>query len=142
VANGYFSYVFDHGKMKNLTLGTGITVSTGTPITELGAHPIYSNGGEIPIGGRGALGRTPTTGNVNFHADYLWSMTERFKLRFGTDLFNIANTKRILLLDQRDSLQFGVPDADFLKPTVQTIGLNADGIQSPFNARIFARIEF
>ena len=83
-----------------------------------------------------------TTGNVNFHADYLWSMTERFKFRFGTDLFNIANTKRILLFNQLDSLQFGVPNADFLKPTVQTIGLNADGIQSPFNARIFARLEF
>jgi Carboxypeptidase regulatory-like domain/TonB-dependent Receptor Plug Domain len=142
VANGYFSYVFDHGKMKNLTLGTGVTVSTGTPVTELGAHPIYSNGGEIPIGGRGALGRTPTTGSVSFHADYLWNMTERFKFRFGTDLFNVANTKRILLFNQLDSLQFGVPNADFLKPTVQTIGLNADGIQAPFNARIFARLEF
>ena len=37
MANGYFSYVFDHGMMKNLTLGTGITVSTGTPINDL-AH--------------------------------------------------------------------------------------------------------
>jgi hypothetical protein len=142
VANGYFSYVFDHGKMRNLTLGTGVTVSTGTPITELGSHPVYLNSGEIPIGGRGALGRTPTTGFVNFHADYLWNMTERFKLRFGTDLFNIANTKRILFINQTDSLQFGVPNADFLKPTVQTTALAADGIQAPFNARIFARIEF
>ncbi|MGH9713897.1 MAG: carboxypeptidase regulatory-like domain-containing protein [Candidatus Acidiferrales bacterium] len=142
VANGYFSYVFDHGMLKNLTLGTGVTVSTGTPITELGSHPVYLNSGEIPIGGRGALGRTPTTGFVNFHADYLWSMTERFKLRLGTDLFNIANTKRILFINQTDSLQFGVPNADFLKPGVQTTALAADGIQSPFNARIFARIEF
>jgi len=142
VANGYFSYVFDHGKMRNLTLGTGVTVSTGTPITELGSHPVYLNSGEIPIGGRGALGRTPTTGFVNFHADYLWNMTERFKLRFGTDLFNIANTKRILFINQTDSLQFGVPNADFLKPGVQTTALAADGIQAPFNARIFARIEF
>jgi len=142
VANGYFSYVFDHGMLKNLTLGTGISVQTGTPITELGSHPVYLNSGEIPIGGRGALGRTPTTGFVNFHADYLWNMTERFKLRFGTDLFNIANTKRILFINQTDSLQFGVPNGDFLKPTVQTTALAADGIQAPFNARIFARIEF
>jgi hypothetical protein len=142
VANGYFSYVFDHGMLRNLTLGTGVTISTGTPITELGSHPVYLNAGEIPIGGRGALGRTPTTGFVNFHADYLWSMTERFKLRFGTDLFNIANTKRILFINQTDSLQFGVPNADFLKPGVVTTGLAADGIQSPFNARIFARLEF
>jgi hypothetical protein len=142
VANGYFSYVFDHGKLRNLTLGTGVSIQTGTPVTELGSHPIYLNAGEIPIGGRGALGRTPTTGFVNFHADYLWNMTERFKLRFGTDLFNIANTKRILFFNQTDSLQFGVPNADFLKPGVQTTALAADGIQAPFNARIFARIEF
>ena len=142
VANGYFSYVFDHGMLKNLTLGTGVSIQTGTPVTELGSHPIYLNSGEIPIGGRGALGRTPTTGFVNFHADYLWNMTERFKLRFGTDLFNIANTKRILFFNQNDSLQFGVPNGDFLKPTVQTTALAADGIQAPFNARIFARIEF
>ena len=142
VANGYFSYVFDHGMLKNLTLGTGVSVQTGTPITELAAHPVYLNAGEIPIGGRGALGRTPTTGTVNFHADYLWNMTERFKLRFGTDMFNVANTKRILFINQDIDLSFGTPNADFQKPTVQTTALAADGIQSPFNARVFARIEF
>ena len=144
VANGYFSYVFDHGMMKNLTLGTGVTVQTGTPITELAAHPVYLNSGEIPIGGRGALGRTPTTGTVNFHTDYLWSMTERFHLRFGADLFNVANTKRVEYINQNIDLQFGVPNADFQKPR-NILGSNAyqaNGIQAPFNARLFARLEF
>jgi hypothetical protein len=146
VANGYFSYVFDHGMLKNLTLGTGVTVATGTPITELAAHPVYLNSGEIPIGGRGAEGRTPTTGSVNFHTDYLWSMTERFKLRFGADLFNVANTKRIEYLNQNIDLTFGTPNSDFLKPS--TIGATTfvnslpSGIQAPFNARLFARLEF
>jgi hypothetical protein len=146
VANGYFSYVFDHGMLKNLTLGTGVTVATGTPITELAAHPVYLDSGEIPIGGRGALGRTPTTGSVSFHGDYLWSMTERFKLRFGADLFNVANTKRIQYLNQNIDLTFGTPNSDFLKPS--TIGATTfisslpSGIQAPFNARLFARIEF
>ena len=146
VANGYFSYVFDHGMLKNLTLGTGVNVATGTPITELAAHPVYLNSGEIPIGGRGALGRTPTTGTVNFHTDYLWSMTERFKLRFGADLFNVANTKRIEYLNQNVDLTFGTPNTDFLKPS--TIGGTffvsslPSGIQAPFNARFFARLEF
>jgi len=144
VANGYFSYVFDHGMLKNLTLGTGVNVTTGTPITELAAHPVYLNNGEIPIGGRGALGRTPTTGTVNFHTDYLWSMTERFKLRFGADLFNIANTRRVEYINQTIDLSFGTPNADFLKPN-NILGSNwyqATGIQAPFNARLFARIEF
>jgi hypothetical protein len=144
VANGYFSYVFDHGMLKNLTLGTGATVATGTPITELASHPVYLNNGEIPIGGRGALGRTPTTGFVNFHTDYLWSMTERFHLRFGADLFNVANTKRIEYINQTIDLSFGTPNADFLKPN-NILGSNpyqGNGIQAPFNCRLFARIEF
>jgi len=142
VANGYFSYVFDHGKMKNLTLGTGVTLQTGTPITELAAHPVYLNSGEIPIGGRGALGRTPTTGSVSFHTDYLWGLTERFKLRFGADLFNVANTKRINFVNQNIDLSFLTPNADFQKPGIITSAANADGIQAPFNARLFVRLEF
>jgi hypothetical protein len=142
VTNAYFSYVFDHGMLKNLTLGTGVSIATGTPITELAAHPAYLDSGEIPIGGRGALGNTPTTGTVNFHTDYLLGLTERFKLRFGADLFNVANTKRILFIDQSVDLSFGVPNADFLKPGIQTRALNADGIQAPFNCRLFFRLEF
>jgi hypothetical protein len=73
-------------------------------------------------------------------------MTERFKLRFGADLFNVANTKRIQYLNQNIDLTFGTPNSDFLKPS--TIGATTfisslpSGIQAPFNARLFARIEF
>ena len=146
VANGYFSYVFDHGKLKNLTLGTGVSVATGTPVTELASHPVYLDSGEIPIGGRGALGRTPTTGTVNFHTDYVWSMSERFHLRFGADLFNVANTKRINFIGSNVDLKFGVPNADFLKPSTvgDTLFVSSlpSGIQAPFNARLFMRLEF
>jgi len=144
VANGYFSYVFDHGMLKNLTLGTGIRVSTGTPINELAAHPVYQNAGEVPIGGRGKEGRTPTTGNVDFHADYVMNITEKAHLRFGVDMFNIANTKRILYINQNVDLGFGTTNIDFLKPANIPFApiASATGIQSPFNARVFARLEF
>jgi hypothetical protein len=144
VANGYFSYVFDRGKLKNLTLGTGVRVATGTPINELAAHPIYQNAGEIPIGGRGSQGRTPTTGNVDFHADYVMNVTEKAHLRFGVDLFNVANTKRILYINQNIDLGFGTTNADFLKPAnITGVPISASsGIQSPFDARVFARFEF
>jgi hypothetical protein len=141
VANGYFSYVFDHGKMKNLTLGTGIRVTTGTPVNELAAHPVYDNAGEVPIGGRGSQGRTQTTGNVDFHGDYVLKVTERAHLRFGVDLFNIANTKRILSIDQNIDLGTGTTNLDFLKPNT-LVATRGDSIQSPFNARLFFRLEF
>jgi len=140
VANGYFSYVFDHGKLKNLSLGSGAGIRTGTPITELAAHPVYLNSGEIPIGGRGALGRTPTTGNVDIHADYFVRLTERFGLRFGMDMFNVTNAKRVNFFNQNIDLKFGVPNADFLKPG--NVAVLGDAIQAPFNARAFFRLEF
>ena len=142
VANGQFSYVFDHGMMKNLTLGTGIRIATGTPINELAAHPspLYGNPGEVPIGGRGSEGRTPTTGTVDLHMDYLKSITERFHLRFGFDMFNIANTKRIYYINQDIDLGLGTTNLDFLKPANQVA--RGDAIQAPFNARVFARLEF
>jgi hypothetical protein len=140
VANGYFSYVFDHGKMKNLTLGTGVRVQTGTPVNELAAHPVYDNAGEVPIGGRGSQGRTPTTGSVDIHADYVMNLTERLHLRFGVDMFNITNSKRILFINQNIDLGTGTTNLDFLKPNNQAV--IGDGIQSPFNARAFFRLEF
>jgi hypothetical protein len=140
VANGYFSYVFDHGKLRNLSLGSGAGIQTGTPITELAAHPVYLNSGEIPIGGRGALGRTPTTGHVDIHADYFVKLTERFGLRFGMDMFNVTNAKRVNFFNQNIDLKFGVPNADFLKPG--NVAVLGDAIQAPFNARAFFRLEF
>jgi len=144
VANGYFSYVFDRGMLKNLTLGTGASIQTGTPISELAAHPVYQNPGEVPIGGRGSEGTTPTTGYVNFHGDYVMNLTERFHMRFGVDLFNIANTKRILYINQNIDLGLGIKNADFLQPAFVTGSpiSSSSGIQSPFNARFFARLEF
>jgi len=144
VANGYFSYVFDRGKLKNLTLGTGVRVATGTPINELAAHPVYQNAGEVPIGGRGSQGRTPTTGNVDFHADYVMNVTEKAHLRFGVDMFNVANTKRVLYINQNIDLGFGTTNADFLKPAnITGVPISASsGTQSPFDARVFFRLEF
>jgi hypothetical protein len=140
VANGYFTYVFDHGKLRNLVLGTGIRVQTGTPINELAAHPVYQNPGEVPIGGRGSEGRTPTTGQVDLHAEYSINVKERAHLRFGVDMFNITNTKRIEFINQNIDLGFGTTNLDFLKPTNEAV--RGDGIQAPFNARLFARFEF
>jgi hypothetical protein len=145
VVNGYASYVFDKTLMKGLTLGMGVRVEQGIPITDFKAHPAYLNSGEIPQGGRGVLGRTPTTGTVDLHADYPISISERMKIRLGMDLFNIANARRQLRIDQNEDASFGTPNVDFLKPvgrgTVIT-GLSTPGFQRPFYARYSVRFEF
>jgi hypothetical protein len=135
VVNGYFSYTFSRSKLTGLTLGTGIRVESGTPISVLADHPAYLNSGEIPIGGRGSLGRTPVTGTVDFHAEYGAKLTERTRLKLGSDIFNLANSKRITLVDQnRDlSVNFANSNPDFQRPLTW---------QRPFYARFSVKLEF
>ncbi len=135
VVNGYFSYTFTKSKVSGLTLGTGIRVETGTPISVLADHPAYLNSGEIPIGGRGSLGRTPVTGQVDLHAEYGFKVTERARLKLATDMFNLANAKRITLVDQNRDLSVNVANSnpDFQRPLTW---------QRPFYARFSVRLEF
>ena len=142
VANGYFTYVVDHTKARGLVLGTGIKVSTGTPINRLAAHPIYLNAGEVPIGGRGALGRTSTTGTVDFHSEYPIRLTEKAQLHIGADLFNIGFARRAQYINQNIDLGFGTTNVDFQKPANQNSVFSNDAFQSPFVARLFVRFTF
>ncbi len=140
VINGFFSYVFDKSALKGLTLGTGINIQSGVPLNDLKAHPVYLNAGEVPVGGRGALGRSNVTGQVDFHAEYAHSLTEKTRLRFGADLFNIANSKTQLFINQNEDVQFGIPNQDFQKPASYS---TRDGaFQRPFYGRLMVKFEF
>jgi hypothetical protein len=142
IINGYFTYVFDRGFMKSLALGTGVRVQTGTPVNRLAAHPVYLNAGEVPIGGRGSEGRTPTTGSVDFHGEYPIKITESARLHLGVDLFNIGFAKRVQYVNQNLDLGFGTANADFLTPANQNGVRSNDAFQSPFVARLFVKFQF
>jgi hypothetical protein len=140
VINGFFSYTFDKTAVKGLQLGTGIRIDSGYPFNDLKAHPVYQNAGEIPQGGRGALGRSPVTGQVDFHAEYAHSLTEKTRLRVATDLFNIANSKTLLAIDQNEDLSYLNPNIDFQKPT--NYSGRGTAFQRPFYARFMVKVEF
>ncbi len=135
VVNGFFSYTFDRSAIKGLTLGTGIRVQGGTPISELADHPVYGNAGEVPIGGRGKLGRTPVSGAADLHADYVWKVTEKSRFKVGVDLFNVANTEPVTRIDQFRDLSFQGTNSnpDFQTPLAY---------QNPFISRFSLRWEF
>jgi hypothetical protein len=133
VVNIYATYVFSRSKLKNFTTGVGVRLASGQPINDLKAHPVYLNGGEIPVNGRGSLGRHAVSGTVNLHFDYPYQITERVRLRVGCDLFNIGNSKRVRRFDQSEDIQFGVKNIDFRQPAV---------FQNPFSARVSVRLEF
>lgn len=135
IINAFFSYTVQNGWMKNLTLGTGMRVQSGTPLSTFVQHPGYGNAGEVPLGGRGALGRTPYSGTADVHMDYPFALTERQRLRFGVDVFNITNTKTALTIDQNRDLSFAALNSniDFRR---------ALSYQSPLYARFGVRWEF
>ena len=147
VGNLFLSYnvgsdtPFIHGA-RGLTLGAGWRGQSGVPLSLLGDHPIYLNQGEVPIGGRGAAGRTPSTMQLDLHGDYpvpLGSRFERYKLKLAIDMFNVTNS------------QFQNGRIQYTQTTAAAIGvappLNVDynrptSWQTPFYARGSVRFEF
>ncbi len=130
---------FSNYQWKNFNVGAAWTLQSGTPISKLGAHPAYSNAGEIPLGPRGSQGRTPWTFPLDVHGDYTFKMGEQKSLKFVADLFNIGNQTRVLRVDQFYELDGGTPNPDYLKPDNQSFSYP---YQRPFNARLAIRFEF
>lgn len=132
---------FIHGA-RGLTFGAGWRGQSGVPLSILGDHPAYLNQGEIPIGGRGAGGRTPSTMQLDLHLDYpvpLGSRLERYRLKLAMDMFNATNsqfqTGRVQYT-QTSATSVGVPpplNLDYNRPT---------SFQTPFYARGSVRFEF
>lgn len=146
VVNVYTTYVLDRTAMKGLVLGSGVRVQTGVPLTTLVAQSNYLTPGEVPLFGRGDLGRAPVTGTVDAHVEYPWRLTEKKSLHIGIDLLNIANTKRNLLVNQFKDLTFGTPNLDFGSPGNGTThgypSTLVGGFVTPFSARLMVRFEF
>src|SRR5216683_812269 len=139
VLNVHSTYVVPNGRMKGLVLGSGLTVQSGVPLTTLVAQQAYQNAGEVPFFGRGNLGRTPVTGTVDAHIEYPWKIKERMHLKFGFDVFNIANTKRQTTANQNLDLGFGLSNGDFQKPVTNIVN---QGFVAPFRSRASIKLEF
>ena len=133
VGNLYGSYVVPSHFMKGFTGGIGLRGSAGTPISELGAHPAYTDPGEIPIGGRGIVGTTASNYQLDLHADYPLSLGERYKLKFTFDTFNVTNSRSLTAVDQDVATSYKVANPDYLKPL---------SFQRAFYGRGSVRFEF
>jgi hypothetical protein len=141
VINVYPVYVLDHSRLKGMVFGGGLRIQTGLPLTTLVAQQAYQNAGEVPLFGRGDLGRAPTTAGVDAHLEYPWKFNDRISLKFGFDAFNIANRKSKTLIDQNADQGFGVNNQDFKLPFATT-GMNNYFFQQPFSSRLSLRLVF
>ena len=146
VSNIYASYGFSrnhtgwNGRFLNgLNLGMGYHMESGIPISEFLPHPVYLNAGEVPVGGRGKLGRTPFFNQLDLHADYPWVINDRARISFIADFFNVTNNRRERLPDQFRQLDLGANNPDFLQPSIINL---TSGFHLPFSMRLGARFEF
>jgi len=139
VLNAHATYVLPTGMLKGLVIGAGVGIRSGNPLTTLVAQQAYQNPGEVPIFGRGDLGRAPVTGTVDAHLEYPFRISERMQLKVGFDMFNIANSTRETTSNQQYDLGFGVKNVDFGKPVTTFVN---QGFVDPFSSRLSVKLEF
>jgi Carboxypeptidase regulatory-like domain len=139
VLNAHSTYVIPGGKLKGFVIGAGLSVLSGNPLTTLVAQQAYQNPGEVPIFGRGDLGRAPVTGSVDAHLEYPFRISERLQLKVAFDLFNIANSTRQTTVQQFYDLGFGLKDQDFQKPVTTFVN---QGFVDPFSSRLSVQLTF
>jgi len=146
IVNIYPTYILDRSPLKGLIITPGIRIQSGVPLTTLTAQSNYGNPGEVPIHGRGDLGRLPMTGTVDAHVEYPWVIREGKFLRLAVDFLNIANTKRPLSINQFADLSFGNLNVDFQKPGNGIPDNLIDGLTggfvAPFSLRLKAQFVF
>jgi hypothetical protein len=130
VANVYGNYLF----RSRLNVGLGWQVLSGSPTSRFLAHPAYVNAGEIPVGGRGTFPRTPTQNYFDVRLDYQLPLaSDRYRLKLGSNLFNIFNRRTTTAIDEFLELSGAIPNADVGKPL---------RVHRPFYASFSARLEF
>ena len=148
IVNVYPTYTFDKTFLKGLIVTPGVKIQSGLPFTTLIAQEPYVNTGEVPVNGRGDLGRGPVTGTVDLHLDYPWRISESKSLHFSVDMMNIANTKRNITINQFQDVTFGILTPDYQKPGYYPYPFNAagqnlvTGFVEPFSARFHVAFNF
>jgi len=146
IINIYPTYILDRGPLKGLILTPGVKIQSGVPLTTLAAQSNYGNYGEVPIFGRGDLGRLPMTGTVDAHVEYPWKISESKSLNLAVDFLNIANTKRPLSINQFADLSYQNLNVDFKKPgngiPDNLIEGLTGGFVNPFSMRIGVSFKF
>ena len=147
VANMFLSYSVDSDSrfisgLRGLTTGLGLRGESGIPLSFLGDHPAYLNQGEIPIGGRGAAGRSPANLQLDMRGEYTIPLHEAVALKLSLDAFNVTNSQPILSKVQfTQQTASGYPvvgaspalDTDYGRPTA---------FQGPFHTIATLRFEF
>jgi hypothetical protein len=137
------SYLFGNG----LSVGAGLVMNSGKPLTALASLPPYNNDSEIPLTPRGEgfetidgfKTRTPFEYQLDLRASYALNFGGR-QLTLMADAFNVFNLRRTLDYNAAVETQFESENPDFGTPTSQNV--TGQQFQTPFSLRIGARFAF
>lgn len=120
-----------------LSLGTAAYWRSGTPLTRYGYSDAYGRY-EFFLTERGAEGRTPSNYDVDVHLGYPVALGAT-TLNFMLDVFNLLDTQRAILLDQRWAFQ----EADNAKATSSNPGYGEPVLRTaPRSVRFGVRLSF
>jgi hypothetical protein len=133
-----------------LGVGVGLSLSSGAPLTPLAANPNYTNGGEIPEAPRGSgiqtvdgfRTRTPFQSEVSLQASYKLNLGGSRTVTLLADVFNLFDTRTVLMYDQWTQLTGPVPNPDFGAPITQVLAGAPPQFQTPRQIRLGARVSF
>lgn len=112
-----------------LTLGVAAYWRSGSPVTRYGYSDAYRRY-EFFLTPRGAEGRTPSNYDADVHLGYPIGV-HNSQVNLLLDIFNILDTQRAVLLDQRygfqesDNALLAPANPNYLKPIVRTPALSA-----------------
>ena len=136
--------VFNNG----LSLGVGLNMSSGKPLTALEGLSAYGNTGEVPLTPRaegfettdGFKERTPFESQVDMQASYAINVGND-RLTLLADIFNLFNQRRTIDYNNNiDFPVFGVPNPNFGTPTSANVA--GQQFQRPFQLRLGVRYAF
>lgn len=120
-----------------MSIGVSTYLKSGTPLTRYGFSDAYGRY-EFFLTERGVEGRTPWIFDTDVHFGYPIEAGQ-FRINLMADIFNLFNTRRAILLDQR----WGFQEADNSSPTP----VNPNYLQpvlrtAPISMRMGVRVSF
>jgi len=121
-----------------LSVGWSAYWRSGTPLTRYGYSDAYERY-EFFLTPRGAEGRTPSNYDADVHFGYPIAVGGKAKVNVLLDVFNVLNTQRPVLLDER----WGFQESDNDSPTPVNPGYKKAVLRtSPTSARLGVRLSF
>ncbi len=104
----YGAYTWNLNPKMNVVGGIAYRGASGTPVSALGAHPVYGNGESFVLP-RGIAGRTPWVNAVDLSGQFEYVINAPYAIRFTAQVFNVLNQQEALMYDQNYTFDTVLP---------------------------------